>query len=684
MEILDTKINRLFAGKVVRKDLTTQLKGNAVVPSYVLEYLLGQYCATDQEESIQEGLQIVREILVRHFVQRDEAELVKSTIREKGVYKVIDKVEASLNIKKDCYEASFTNLGISQVLIDDDTVRKHKKLLTGGVWCIVDVAYFYTDDKTRSPWSIDRLKPIQISFVDIDEFKLLRDSFSTEEWLEVLMQSLGLNPELFHKRAKFLQLTRLVPFCENNYNLIELGPKGTGKSHIFSEFSPHGILISGGDVSQAKLFVNNANGKIGLVGFWDTIAFDEFAGKDKRVNKKLVDIMKNYMANKSFSRGKDVYGASASMAFVGNTDHSVPYMLKHSHLFESLPSGYLDSAFLDRIHCYLPGWEVNKLRNEMFSMGYGFIVDYLAEILKALRKEDWSHLYKSDFEISDSLTSRDRDGVSKTFSGLMKLIFPHGKFQQEEAGEILEFAMEGRLRVKRQLYKIDDTFEEVDFSFKNLATGKKNFVEALELINFNENLARKSEKDSLSVPMSLPISKEASEFTSSPNLSAKTITIRENQKGVSYESLFGDYLIGASEILIRDPYIRHKYQMNNLLDLLKVIIKIKPEGEEVKVRLFTACKYGEDQKSESMLFQIQENVALEDVIFSYELVDNEHFHARSIETNTGWKINLERGLDIFVPPDRENPFDLGWSSQEYRKSKGTTITYLRKEEEEVV
>ncbi len=693
MQPLDEKLNQLFPGKVVLKDLTAQLKGNAVVPSYVLEYLLGQYCATDDEETIKQGLDTVRDILLKHFIHRDESELIKATIREKGVYKVIDKIGVTLNEKKDFYEAAFSNLGIRQVLIEDGIVKKHRKLLTGGVWCIVDVRYEHSDETKGFPWVVERLKPIQISSVDLDEYKQLRAGFTTDEWLDVMLQSLGLNPEHFTKRAKLNQLARLIPFCENNYNLIELGPKGTGKSHVFSEFSPHGILISGGDVTQAKLFVNNASGKIGLVGFWDTVAFDEFAGKDKRVDKKLVDIMKNFMANKSFSRGRDVYGATASMAFVGNTDHSVPYMLRHSHLFVSLPNGYLDSAFLDRIHCYLPGWEVDKLRNEMFTNGYGFIVDYLAEVLKGLRKEDYSHLLKAGFQLSDTLTSRDRDGVTKTFSGLMKLVFPHGVFEEKESREILEFALEGRKRVKNQLYKIDDTFEEVKFSFTDTFSGITKEVLTLEEERFQAKVQQHKEVlGKLSFDSFTDTSRDTESDTKTdsesaappPSLKSRTISIRDGMTGISYENLFGDYLEGASVVLITDPYIRQRYQIINVLDLIRVIIGRKQEGEEVAVHLTTSYDYGNKEGLRAQLLSLGENVLQAGIQFSFEFEEGQNFHARSIQTSSGWKISLERGLDFFQAPDRENPFGLEWTMQEYRKVKETTITFLKSADEEIV
>ncbi|MCP4889894.1 MAG: BREX system Lon protease-like protein BrxL, partial [Planctomycetaceae bacterium] len=328
---LDQKIDKHFNGLVVRKDLVKTVKGNAIVPSYVLEYLLGQYCATSDQASIDSGIETVKEILTKHYVHRNQSELVRSRIREKGRYKIIDKVTVTLNDVKDIYEASFSNLGIDDVVIPSETVKRHQKLLVGGVWCIADMEYQHSEERDV-PWILDTLKPIQLSGFDFEHYKEARNQFTTEEWIDVLLQSIGFNPEVFGQRSKLLQLVRLIPFCERNYNVIELGPKGTGKSHIYSEFSPHGMLISGGEVTVPKLFVNNSNGRLGLVGYWDCVAFDEFAGKKKKADKGLVDIMKNYMANKSFSRGIETLGAEASMAFVGNTRNSVAYMLRHSDL----------------------------------------------------------------------------------------------------------------------------------------------------------------------------------------------------------------------------------------------------------------------------------------------------------------------------------------------------------------
>ncbi len=479
MNYLDNKINEHFSGLVVRKDLVKEVKGNAIVPTYVLEFLLGSYCATSDEAGIRSGIETVKDILRNHFVHRNEANLIKSTIRERGRHRVIDKVTVALNEKRDAYEASFSNLGIKEVLVDIDTIKRNEKLLVGGVWCIADLTYQYSEDQRIVPYVLERLDPIQMSQVNLDEYMEHRKAFTLEEWMDLLMQSLGLNPEKFTRRGKLLQISRLIPFCERNYNLIELGPKGTGKSHIFTEFSPHGILISGGEVSVPKLFVNNSTGRIGLVGYWDCVAFDEFSGRQKRHEKALVDILKNYMANKSFSRGIETLGAEASMVFVGNTSSELEYMLMHTNLFEELPSQFYDSAFMDRLHYYLPGWEVEIIRGEMFSRGFGFVVDYLAEIMRHLRDYDYSHHYANDFYLPTEISTRDRDGINKTFSGLLKILFPNGVATTEEKEEILVFAIEGRKRVKDQLIRIDPTFDYVKFGYEDMR-GQFHLVETVE------------------------------------------------------------------------------------------------------------------------------------------------------------------------------------------------------------
>jgi ATP-dependent Lon protease len=685
---LDDKINEHFQGLVVRKDLVNTVKGNAIVPSYVLEYLLGQYCATNDEASIESGIETVKKILTEHYVHRNEAGLIKSKIKEKGKHKVIDRISVSLNEKDDCYEASFANLGINKVLVDSMTIKAHPKLLVSGVWCIADLEYEYTEDKKNVPWVLASIKPIQLSGFDYNQYIEARKKFSTDEWIDLLIQSIGFNPEMFSKRGKLTQLIRLIPFCERNYNLIELGPKGTGKSHIYSEFSPHGILLSGGEVTVAKLFVNNSSGKIGLVGYWDTVAFDEFAGKQKKSDKALVDILKNYMANKSFSRGVETLGAEASMVFVGNTSHTVPYMLKHSDLFDDLPEKFHDSAFIDRVHFYIPGWEIDIIRAEMYSNGYGFVVDYLAEILRHLRAHDYSDRYSKFFDLSPTLSTRDKNAVNKTFSGLMKIIFPDGEASEEEINELLAFSIEGRKRVKDQLFRIDQTYAAVDFYYEKSGGGKfyiktteekeyPNYYnktisdDALESADEVDTLDSTSSQESTAV-VEAPIIKEI-------ELKEQTLTFEENQKGVTYEKLLASYLKGAKIIQITDPFIRMFYQANNLMDLMEVLAKNKRPEDEIVVHLITTADEYKFESQQDFLTQIQEACVRVGIQFTFEFDNSGKLHARYIQANNGWKIILDRGLDIYQPFDAGNAFCMARRMPESRKTKSFYVTYTKEE-----
>ena len=680
MNALDQKINDHFSGLVVRKDLVKTVKGNAIVPSYVLEYLLGQYCATCDEASIQTGIEAVKEILRKHYVHRNEAGLVRSNIKEKGRYKVIDKISVSLNDKADVYEAEFSNLGIKKVLVDSGTVKSHPKLLVSGVWCIADIEYEFTEDKNTSPWILTSLKPIQLSHFNFEEYAEARKQFSTDEWIDLIIQSIGFEPSLFGKRSKLTQLIRLIPFCERNYNLIELGPKGTGKSHIYSEFSPHGMLISGGEVTVPKLFVNNASGKIGLVGYWDCVAFDEFAGKQKRVDKALVDIMKNYMANKSFSRGVETLGAEASMVFVGNTQHTVPYMLKHTTLFDELPEKFNDSAFLDRLHFYIPGWEVDIIRGEMFSSGYGFVVDYLAEILRSLRNHDFSDRYKALFTLSPDISTRDRDGINKTFSGLMKIIFPHGEAKPEEVEELLNFSIEGRKRVKDQLHRLDSTYERVHFSYAD-GSGQSKTVTTLEEEEYPAYYHKTiSEENPTSAPVqaSLLVTQlRASEALPESTLEEKHLTFQENQKGVTYDLLFGDYLKGATQITITDPYIRLFYQIRNFMEFLETLVRQKPIEAEVAVHLVTIEAEFKGEQQKENFEKIKESAQAIGVNFSWEFDSSNTLHARHIVTDHGWKISLDRGLDIFQHYEMNDAFTFSNRLQQFRPCKAFEVTFIK-------
>jgi ATP-dependent Lon protease len=689
MSSLDDKINEHFAGYVVRKDLVKAVKGNAIVPTYVLEYLLGQYCATDDEASIQSGIETVKDILRKHYVHRNEAGLIQSTIKEKGRYKVIDQISVSLNEKTDSYEAVFDNLGIKKVAVDSGTVKAHPKLLVTSVWCIADVQYEFSEEARTSPWMLETIKPIQIAKVDYEGYKTARAQFSKDEWIDLLMQSIGFDPAAFGQRSKLLQLMRLIPFVERNYNMIELGPKGTGKSHIFSEFSPHGQLISGGEVSIPKLFVNNSNGRIGLVGYWDVVAFDEFAGREKTANKALVDIMKNYMANKTFSRGVSPMGAEASFAFVGNTDHNVPFMLKNSDLFEALPPQFHDSAFIDRLHAYLPGWEIDVIRGEMFTSGYGFIVDYLAEVLRHLRQEDFSNRPDQYFQISAKISTRDRDAVYKTMSGLLKIIYPAGGESAEDVEELLQLALESRKRVKDQLFRIDATYPEVDFYYTG-SDGEKRSIQTVEEQEFPQFYYRKPGQDTK--PPSDNVDElnesliETAADVASPTSIAKPSkpmleeghhTFAENRKGVSFDTLLGPYTDGASRIMVTDPYIRYYYQIKNMMEFVEMIIRRKAPEDQVSVHLVTGANDGEIQKQRELLESISEACTGSGVDFTWAFDTSGTAHARDIVTDTGWKIVLDRGLDIFQPPLSRAGFNLGDRLQEHRMVKGFYLTYVR-------
>ncbi len=667
----DEKICDIFPGVTVRKDLVKEVKGNAIVPSYVLEYLLGQYCTTTDEATIQAGIESVKNVLKSHYVHRDEAGAVRSLIKERGQYKVIDKVFVELNDKADVYEASFFNLGIKKVLVSAETIRQHPKLLVNGIWCICALEYMPSEDKSKSPWILQSLKPIQLSSFDREAYLEGRAKLTTDEWIDLLVQSMGYNPQVLSMRNKLFMLMRLVPFCERNFNLIELGPKGTGKSHIYSEFSPHGILLSGGEVTVAKLFVNNNSGKIGLVGYWDAIAFDEFAGKMKKPDKALVDIMKNYMANKSFSRGVDVMGAEASMVFVGNTQHNVPYMLKHSDLFDELPTAYHDSAFLDRVHFYLPGWEIENLRAELFSNGYGFVVDYLAEVLRAFRDDDRSGDYKEFFTLDESVSVRDRDGIHKTMSGLMKVIFPGGGATENEMRDLLKFAMEGRKRVKDQIMRFDTTYSKPEFRFTDGA-GEVCSVQTLEEMEYPQYYGVESgESEEKNV--------EPEVMSVAPT--AKRETLRdghhdypENTKGISYKTLFLPYVREAKKVTIVDPYLRTYWQLRNLMDFITMLIEVKCPEDEIELEIVTSREEGNPaSRQEETLVAMATSVLSAGVHLSYRF--DSTAHDRSITADTGWKILLGRGLDIFQVYDGRNTFALENSIQAYRPCKAFTISY---------
>lgn len=479
---IKTMLRDNFAGRIVRKDLTKKIKEGANVPIYVLEFLLGQYCGSDDEEIIEQGINKVKKILSDNFVRPDEAQKTLSTLRSKGFFTVIDKVTINLNIRKDRYEAEFSNLGIKEIPVSEEYPEKYDRLLCGGIWCIVQLEYEYDEeDKFSSPIKIAKLNPIQMPHVDINELKEGRKAFTKNEWIDVILRSIGMEPDQLNEREKWLLLLRLVPLIENNYNLCELGPRSTGKSHVYKEISPNSILVSGGQTTVANLFYNMGKRTIGLVGLWDCVAFDEVAGI-KFKDKDGIQIMKDYMASGSFARGKEEKAASASMVFVGNINQSVDVLLKTSSLFDPFPVEMgTDTAFLDRIHCYLPGWEVPKFRPDHFTDDYGFITDYFAEFIRELRKTQESDALDKYFKLGKNLNQRDTIAVRKTVSGLVKLVYPNEDYTKEELEEILRIALEMRRRVKEQLKKIGGMeFYDVNFSYIDNESFEEKFVSVPE------------------------------------------------------------------------------------------------------------------------------------------------------------------------------------------------------------
>ena len=683
---LQKKVMDAFTGKVVRKDLAFLVKGGLPVPTYVLEYLLGQYCASDDEEVINDGLEKVKQIIRNNYVNRADAESVKGTIRENGQYRVIDKITVVLNERSDEYNATFANLGLSGVPIGTEYVRKNPKLLSGtGVWCIVTIGYISGED-VKMRWDIQNLKPIQISNIDLQEFIDQRKNFTTEEWLDFMMHTVGLNPEQMNRREKFITLARLLPHVENNFNFMELGPKGTGKSHVFQELSPYGVLVSGGDVTSARLFVKMSGNKemLGLVGYWDVVAWDEFEQqKGRAVEPTLIDIMQNYLANKSFNRGKATHEASASMSFVGNTKHTVSYMLKNSHLFESIPTSFIKGAFLDRIHLYNPGWEIKMLKKDSFSKGYGLITDYIAAVLHALRNTDMTGLLKYYAQFDGSLSERDHLAIRKTFSGMIKLLYPDLNFTDEEAYEIIEFAAECRKRVKDQLYIIDETFqaEPAKFEYLNVKTGQKHTIRTLEQIENNfvpafEKVLPEDETEELpdstaNVGDDAAVQPEGAVKMRKPKqLVAKYIDIRANQSNVSYKELFGDYLESATKIVITDPYIRAPFQIDNLVEFIQTARECCTNNEELVIELHTQNEEDKIPEVIDIFDELKDELAAVGIEFSY-FFDADH--DRNIKLDNGWVITLSRGLDIF---EKFSRYSLGTVRQTNRRCRAFTVTYM--------
>jgi len=476
MNTLDIKLNQSFPGKVVRKDLTKLIKEGANVPVYVLEYLLGLYCATDDETTINEGVHKVKQILAENYVRPDESEKVKSKIKEKGHYKIIDKITVTLNERQDRYEGLLSNVNLKNVVIADSYIKKYEKLLAGGIWCIVTLEYLYDENSKETPFKVVELKPIQMPETNFDDYLTHRKDFTLNEWIDVSLRSIGMEPVNLDEKTKWHLMARMIPFVEKNYNICELGPRGTGKSYVYDEISPNSILISGGQTTVANLFYNMGRRSVGLVGLWDVVAFDEVAGINMK-DKDGIHIMKGFMANGSFSRGKESINADASMVFVGNINGSIENLVKTSHLLSPFPKDMIDAAFFDRFHHYLPGWEIPKMRPEFFTNDYGFISDYYAECLRELRKYNFSDAIGQYFRLGKDLNQRDTIAVKRTVSGLVKLLFPDGKYTKEDIRKCLEYALVGRRRIKEQLKKIGGMeFYDVHFSYIDLEDNEEHFV----------------------------------------------------------------------------------------------------------------------------------------------------------------------------------------------------------------
>ena len=482
-EAIKEKLRQYFDGKIVRKDLTKKIKEGANVPVYVLEFLLGQYCSSDDEEVIEDGVQKVKRILADNFVRPDEAQKILSKLRQKGSHTVIDMITVHLDIRRNCFFASFSNLGLSNVPIEDEYPEKYDRLLCGGIWCIVQLDYEYVEEEKKNgyPIQIRKLTPIQMPHIDITELKQGRKAFSKDEWIDIMLRSIGMEPDALSYREKWLILTRIIPLVENNFNFCELGPRSTGKSHLYKEISPNSILVSGGQTTVANLFYNMGRKTVGLVGLWDCVAFDEVAGIRFK-DKDGIQIMKDYMASGSFARGKEEKVASASMVFVGNINQSVDVLLKTSSLFDPFPSEMgKDTAFLDRMHCYLPGWEIPKFRPEHFTNDYGFISDYLAEFIRELRKEQYGDAIDHYFRLGKNLNQRDTIAVRKMVDGYLKLIYPNGEFTKEELEEVLKLSLEMRRRVKEQLKKLGGMeFYDVNFSYIDMEDMSEHYVSVPE------------------------------------------------------------------------------------------------------------------------------------------------------------------------------------------------------------
>ena len=693
MDALDIKLNECFPGKVVRKDLVHDIKKAANVPSFVLEFLLAKYCATDNAEEIVEGKKAVLEIVEKNYVRPNEANKAQSIVQQKGRHKFIDRVHVKYSEKEKRHWAEMENFGSNRLAISEKFYKENEKLLEGGVWAEVVVGYNPVEEDDYA-FYIEDFKPIQLARFDFEKFLEGRRQFSTDEWIDVVLRSVGINPEIINnlpkeykgrvpegKRLKLHFLARLIPLVQSNYNFIELGPRGTGKSHFYTEFSPYCTLISGGKASTATLLYNNARKKVGLVGFWDTIGFDEVGNLDIK-DTDTVQIMKDYMAKGRFSRGREVI-ANASFAFVGNIDQSIEQVVKsdkHS-LFLTLPKAF-DFAVQDRFFFYLPGWEIPKMDPRWFASNYGLITDYFAEAFHHMFKNNsaYSNILSQKMNLGPNVEGRDDLAIQKTTMGLLKLIHPDANPTEQEFEEILEYAIEGRRRVKEQMNKMkeDDEYSRVDLSYFD-STGIEKVIYCPESKLVLQNAASKKQKGFENESNDIPDFSEIIEVPVLPNqvfiekkAIEKNLKIRYGDVGFSYEEVFKDYLMGAESVTIQDPYIRQKHQISNFLKFAELLVKI---GECKKLHLITSADDVEQEKENKYAFeQIGNSLYEHEIDFSFEFSST--VHDREILSSNGWRIVMGRGLDYYQSL-AGNFNQIGANDQSLRPCLETSFDFLK-------
>ena len=697
MDALDIKLNEFYPGKVVRKDLVHDIKKAANVPSFVLEFLLAKYCATDDPDEIIAGKKAVLEVVEKNYVRPDEANKAQSMVQQKGRHKFIDRIHVKYKEREKKHWAEMENFGSNRIAINEKFYKDNEKLLEGGVWAEVTVGYNEVDEDDYA-FYIEELKPIQLSRFDFNRFLESRKNFTTEEWIDVVLRSVGINPEIINKlpkeykgrvpegkRLKLHFLARLIPLVQANYNFIELGPRGTGKSHFYSEFSPYCTLISGGKASTATLLYNNSRKKVGLVGYWDTIGFDE-VGNLKISDTDTIQIMKDYMAKGRFSRGREVI-ANASFAFVGNIDHSIEQIVRSSDhsLFITLPKSF-DFAIQDRFFYYLPGWEIPKMDPRWFASNYGLITDYFAEAFHYMLKNSssYSNVLSTKMKLGPSVEGRDDLAIQKTTMALLKIIHPDANPTDEEFEEILEYAIEGRRRVKEQMNKMkdDDEYSRVDLSYYN-SSGVEKIIYCPESKSVLDGTSSNTETNEPTKNTRTSPSKQGlnsnlgSVFHTDKAISAnepieKHLKIYYGDIGYSYEEVFKDYLIGAKSITIQDPYIRQKHQIFNLLKLAELIVKI---GDCNKIHLITSADDTEQENENKHAFEkIADSLFDNNIEFTFEFLET--IHDRQIETSNGWRIIMGRGLDYFQSL-AGNYLQIGANDQSLRPCSETGFDFIR-------